>query len=169
MNAKSLVGYYHVLRNRYLEQLAMLPWQDVVKDRRASFDSMRNILLHIINGEDRTINYIIPGLAKEWVSHSPEDFQDMGSIKKREQEVESRTDAYLAKMTPDELERLVEYPMWGKPPVPVRVEDILIHMVLEGIHHFGELIALLWQIDVEPPHMGWVSYVLERNVRASSN
>ena len=137
----------------------MLPWEEVVKGRGASFDSLRDILLHIIGVEDRTINYVIPGRTKDWVSLSPEEFRDMGSIKRRIQEVESKTNAYLAKITPDELDRKVEYPMWGKPPVSVRVEDILVHVVLESIHHFGELIALLWQMDVEPPHMGWITYV----------
>jgi len=47
----------------------------------------------------------------------------------------------------------------GMPPVPVRVEGILIHVAFENVHHFGELIALLWQIDVEPPHMGWIAYL----------
>jgi len=34
-------------------------------------------------------------------------------------------------------------------------EDILIHMFEEEVHHRGELIALLWQMGVEPPSMGW--------------
>jgi uncharacterized damage-inducible protein DinB len=44
----------------------------------------------------------------------------------------------------------------------VRVEDILIHASLENIHHFGELIAMLWQMDVEPPHMGWLGYLQKK-------
>ena len=34
-------------------------------------------------------------------------------------------------------------------------EDVLIHVFEEEIHHRGELIALLWQMGVEPPQMGW--------------
>jgi uncharacterized damage-inducible protein DinB len=41
----------------------------------------------------------------------------------------------------------------------VRVEDVLVHLALENIHHYGELIALLWQMDVEPSHMGWIGYL----------
>jgi uncharacterized damage-inducible protein DinB len=39
--------------------------------------------------------------------------------------------------------------------VEVTAEDILIHVFEEEVHHRGELIALLWQMDVEPPLMGW--------------
>jgi uncharacterized damage-inducible protein DinB len=83
----------------------------------------------------------------------------MDSIRKRAKQVESKTKNYVAKTTPAELERKVQYQRLGKPPVPVRVEDILIHVAFENVHHYGELIALLWQIDVEPPHMGWIAYL----------
>jgi uncharacterized damage-inducible protein DinB len=159
MDPRTLLEYSHALRNRYLEQLATLPWGEVVRGRGASFDSLRNILLHTLDAEDRMVNYVIPGRVKDWVSRSPDDFQDTASIRRRVKEVESKTNVYVAQITPAELERKVEYLRPGMPPLTVRVEDILIHVVLENIHHFGELIALLWQIDVEPPHMGWITYL----------
>lgn len=116
-------------------------------------------MLHTIGVEDRLINYVIAGRTKDWVSRSPDEFHDMDSIKKRAEETESKTKAYLAKLTPAELERKVEFPRPGVPPIMVRVEDVLIHGALENIHHFGELIALFWQMDVEPPHMGWIGYL----------
>jgi uncharacterized damage-inducible protein DinB len=159
VDSRTLMEYSHALRNRYLEQFATLPWEDLVKSRGASFDSLRNILLHTLDAEDRMVNYAIQGRLKNWVSRSPDDFQDIASVRKRVKEVESKTNAYVAKITPAELERKVEYSRPGMPPLTVRVEDILVHVALESIHHFGELIALLWQIDVEPPHMGWIAYV----------
>lgn len=159
MDLKTLMEYSHALRNRYVEQLDTLPWEEVVKSRGASFDSLRNILLHALDAEDRMVNYVIPGRVKDWVSRSPDDFQNIASIRKRAKEVESKTNLYVAKITPAELERKVQYSRPGMPPLTVRVEDILIHVVLENVHHFGELIALLWQIDVEPPHMGWIAYL----------
>jgi uncharacterized damage-inducible protein DinB len=39
--------------------------------------------------------------------------------------------------------------------IEVTAEDILIHVFEEEVHHRGELIALLWQMDIEPPLMGW--------------
>lgn len=159
MDSRNLLEYSHALRNRYLEQLAVLPWEEVVRGRGASFDCLKNILLHTLDNEDRIVNYVIPGRAKDWVSLSPDELRDVASIRKRAKDVESKTKTYVAKMTPAELERKVEYSRAGMPAVPVRVEDILIHVVLENVHHFGELIALLWQIDVEPPHMGWIAYL----------
>jgi uncharacterized damage-inducible protein DinB len=162
MNSKVLVEYSQSVRNRYIEQLAALPWEEVTKDRGASFDSLRNILLHTIDAEDRLVNYIVAGRTRDWVSRSPEEFRDMDSIKKRASETESKTKVYLAKLTAEELDRKVDFPRPGNPPMLVRVEDILIHAALENIHHFGELIAMLWQMDVEPPHMGWLGYLQKK-------
>jgi uncharacterized damage-inducible protein DinB len=43
----------------------------------------------------------------------------------------------------------------GGKPIQVTAEDILIHLFEEEVHHRGELIALLWQMGVEPPLMSW--------------
>ena len=159
MNSKTLVEYSQSVRNKYIEKLAALPWEEVTKNRGASFGSLRNILLHTIDAEDRLVNYIVAGRTKDWISRSPEDFRDMDSIKKHASETESKTKVYLATLTPEALDRKVDFSRPGKSPMLVRIEDILIHAALENIHHFGELIAMLWQMDVEPPHMGWLGYL----------
>ena len=159
MDSKNLFKYSQTLRNRYLEQIAQLPWEEVVKSRGASFDSIRNIFLHTIDAEDNLVNYVIPGRAKDWVSRNPDEFRDIDSIRKCAGEVESKTKAYVTSMGPTELERKVEMPRREMPSIQVRVEDVLVHVALENIHHFGELIALLWQIDIEPPHIGWIGYL----------
>jgi uncharacterized damage-inducible protein DinB len=159
MDSRKLFEYSQALRNRYLEQVASLPWAEVVESRGASFDSLRNILLHTIDAEDRLVNYVIPGRTQDWVSRNPDEFQDTDSIRKRARDVESKAQAYLANIKPEELERKVELSRRGMPTVSVQVEDVLVHAALENIHHFGELIALLWQIDVEPSHLGWIGYL----------
>jgi uncharacterized damage-inducible protein DinB len=159
MDPRNLFEYSQALRNRYLEQIAKLPWEEVIKSRGASFDSLRNILLHTIDAEDRLVNYVIPGRTKDWVSRNPDDFRDIDSVGKRLKEVESKTKTYVTRIDSAELERKVELPRLGTPSILIRVEDILVAAALENIHHFGELIALLWQMDIEPPHMGWINYL----------
>lgn len=159
MDPRLLFEYSQAIRNRYLELMTSLQWADVVKSRGASFDSMRDILLHTIDAEDRLVNYVIPGRTKDWVSRSPNEFQNMDSVRKRSRDVESKAKAYMKGMQNEELDRKVELPRTGMPSISVRVEDVLVHAVLENVHHFGELIALLWQMDVEPPHMGWIPYM----------
>jgi uncharacterized damage-inducible protein DinB len=159
MDPRNLFEYSQAVRNRYWEQIAKLPWEEVIKSRGASFDSLRNILLHTIDAEDRLVNYVIPGRTKDWVSRNPDDFRDLDSVGKRLKEVESKTKAYVTGIGPVELECKVELARPGAPSILVRVEDVLVAAALENIHHFGELIALFWQMGIEPPHMGWIGYL----------
>jgi uncharacterized damage-inducible protein DinB len=161
MDGKKIFEYSQFLRSRYLDTLAGLPWEEVIRNRGASFDSMRNILLHTIDNEDRLVNYVLQGRLKDWAKRNPEDFEDVASVRGRVQEVETKAKAYVAELTSFDLDRMVEYPRMGKPPTSVRIEDILIGLTMENINHLGELITLLWQIDVEPPHMGWTGYLQE--------
>jgi uncharacterized damage-inducible protein DinB len=47
-------------------------------------------------------------------------------------------------MTPEQLEKS---------------EVVLLDFFQEETHHRGELLALLWQMDVEPPHTGFLKFV----------
>ncbi len=160
MDSKMLFEYSQVLRDRYLEQLAKIPWEEVVKNRGASFDSIRNIFLHTVDAEDLLVNCAIRRKYDEQSARrDPNKFHDLDSIRKRVEEVESDTKAYVAKLNARELGEKVEMPRRDGTSLSLRVEDVLVHAALENINHFGELIALLWQIDVEPPHLGWISYL----------
>jgi len=105
MDSKTLVEYSQSVRNRYLEQFATLPWEQISKSRGASFDSLRNIMLHTVDAEDKLVNYTIAGRIKEWVPRNPEEFLNMDSIRKSAEETEAKTRDYLAKLTPAELEK----------------------------------------------------------------
>ena len=37
------------------------------------------------------------------------------------------------------------------------VRDVLIHVTTQELHHRGEIIAILWQMNLQPPDMGWLS------------
>ena len=34
---------------------------------------------------------------------------------------------------------------------------MFLHVITEELHHRGEIIAILWQQDLQPPDMGWLS------------
>jgi uncharacterized damage-inducible protein DinB len=40
---------------------------------------------------------------------------------------------------------------------------VLIHVFTEELHHRGEIIAILWQMDIQPPDMGWLSVMKKTN------
>ena len=158
MKAVKLLAYSQYLKHCYLDTFNRLPWEAFVKDRGASFGSLRNILLHFVSYQDFLINHLLQGDAHEPVIKFDE-FDHMEKIITYSASVDTRVNAYLGRVDDQELLRKVERKFKDGTVVQLTVEDVLIHLFQEEIHHMGEFIALLWQMDIEPPHLGWAKYI----------
>ena len=142
MKTLQLLEYSQFLRHKYLETLSTLPWEDVVKDRGASFPSLRDTFLHMVFVVDAYINYGLQGNTN-YPEVKYNEYDNIEKITKYLEDVESRANANLSKMTPEQL---------------AKNEIVLLDFFQEETHHRGELLALLWQMDVAPPHMGFIQY-----------
>src|SRR5437879_12993731 len=95
----------------------------------------------------------------------------MESLRGYMEKIKPKEKRFLSKLTDKELDRGVQ-PESKTRPHPLR--DALMQVTFEQAHHTGELIALLWQIDVEPPEMTWIDVRLvirgdsERSSEASA-
>jgi uncharacterized damage-inducible protein DinB len=158
MKIIKMLDYSQYLRHAYFDTFTKLPWEEFVNDRGASFDSIRNIFLHCVEVLDRYVNFRILGNA-ELPRINFDDYDSIDKVKAYLDQVESDVNEYFAKVTPEELSRKVEIKYNDDTTVLVTVEDILIHLFQEEIHHIGEFIALLWQMKIEPPHLGWARYI----------
>ena len=159
MKITDLVGYNHVVRGLYLDDMAKMPWAQVVESRSLSFDSMRNVFLHLTHVEDRWVSYTIPGRFKEWVDLDFETFKDINSLQEYSQRVKGNTESYLANISVEELNRQIMVPWADKPNTKISVETALTHMVIEDMIHYGELSAALWQMGLEAPYLAFWWYV----------
>jgi uncharacterized damage-inducible protein DinB len=72
--------------------------------------------------------------------------------------VENRMVGYLDSLSARDLKGKRKVTCDGGETVEVTAEDVLIHVFEEEVHHRGELIALLWQMNIEPPPMGWKEF-----------
>ena len=153
VDIKKLFEFNQEVRHRYFESLARLPWEELVMNREASFQSLRNIFLHTLN----VIDYWLDVLSDEQlcVEMRYDEYTKKGEIYERMGNVEKRLRAYFKTLPPDGLAKKYVRTNDLNEAVEVTAEDILIHLFEEEVHHRGELIALLWQMGVEPPLMGW--------------
>ena len=158
MNTLKLLEYSQFLRHKYLETLSKLPWVEVVKDRGASFPSLRDIYVHMVFVADAYINCALQG-NPNYPSLNYNEYDSIEKITKYLEQVEAKANAYLSKVTPEELSRNIERKRKDGSTILIPVEDMLLDLFQEETHHRGELIALLWQMDVTPPHMGFIQYV----------
>jgi uncharacterized damage-inducible protein DinB len=153
----ALLEYCQELRHRYFDTLSDLSWEDVITDRGASFGSLRNIFLHCVEVLD-LYGRLLRGETR-FTRYNYDDFNSMEQINDKLVAVESKVNRYLSTVTPDELSRSVERKRRVGPSTIATVEDHLFNVFQEEIHHFGEFIALLWQMGVTPPHLGWTRYI----------
>lgn len=153
VDIKNLLEYNEEVRHRYLDALAKLSWNEVVKNREASFHSLRNIFIHSIGAIDHWLDFLTN--EKLCSQGEFEKYISFNDIREYMQRVESRVRKYLYCLTPKKLMKRYMIVNDADQNIEVTAEDVLIHLFEEEVHHRGELIALLWQIGVEPPLMGW--------------
>ena len=155
VDIRTLNAYASRVRRRFLAKVSSLGWEDATRNREASYYSLVGILLHMIDNEEWIVNVVIPGRpATERKKHLPNEFGGFEGVEALLSEVEARTKLYLEGVDAEELGRHVRFTGFIGAD-NMTVEEWLFQTFTEQLYHLGELIALLWQQDVEPPPMQW--------------
>jgi uncharacterized damage-inducible protein DinB len=114
---------------------------------------MRNILIHTLGATDYWLDFL-----KNEKVHADKDFDEYKSfddVKRYMEHVETRMKNYLGSLHAKGLQKEYSIENDAGENVKITAEDVLVHVFEEEVHHRGELIALMWQVDVKPPLMGW--------------
>ncbi len=156
MRVVDLYEYSSRVRRRFADKLRELEWSEVERNREASHYSMKSILIHVIDNEDWIVNWVIKNKSKEYRrERKSEQYLNMKMIMDHLAEVEARTRNYLLKVDDAELSRKVDFVVSSGESFEMTVEESLFQSFTEQLYHMGELIALLWQDNIEPPKMQW--------------
>ena len=155
---KELFMYNHTVRQNYIDEFQKkIPWQEMVRNHDIAWLSLKDTLLHIIWVEDTWINYSIQGLEDPNRPFNYSKYQTWNSIIEYNSRIISKVDEYLSNIKLEDLDRKVWRINNDGIKRTSRIKDVLIHVVTEELHHRGEIIAILWQMNIEPPDMGWLS------------
>lgn len=146
------------VRTKYLSYLASLHPAMLEKDVGASFPSIVRIYCHVLDAYNWWFVSVI-GLGDG--DHNPEVWHSgitMDKVKEETSRTEKAVSAVLERTSPDGLQRPVTWSMTTngvKANHSLKLRDIMWHMVEEELQHRGELNALLWQMDLDPPQTAW--------------
>lgn len=149
---RDLYRYNAKGRRGYIRKIWRLPPKERYRDRGASFPSMVDIYMHIL---DAYRWWFITIVQKK----GPFDEYPLGHRYTRGEAIRetNKLDRMLNKilrdLRPADLGRKFGFPHPGREKVTLR--RILVHMIEEELQHKGELNALLWQIDVDAPVHGF--------------
>ncbi len=153
VDVRKLLDYNEEVRHRYFDALSKLPWRELVKNREASFHSIRNIFIHTLNAVDYWLDFL-----QDEQLHVQREYDDYNSIEEMQgfmEHVEERLTRYSINLASDGFKKEYTVRNDADEVINITAEDVLIHVFEEEVHHRGELIALLWQMGIEPPPMGW--------------
>jgi uncharacterized damage-inducible protein DinB len=153
VDVRELLNYNEEVRHRYVDALAKLSWDELIKNREASFSSIRNILVHTIGATDHWLDLLLK--EKSQGRRGFDEYKSIEDIRTYMEHVEARMRGYTSSLTQEGLAEKYDVKNDLGKIVEVTAEDVLIHVFEEEVHHRGELIALLWQMGIEPPLMGW--------------
>jgi uncharacterized damage-inducible protein DinB len=153
VDVRQLLEYNDRVRCSYFEALTKLPWEEFTKNREASFHSLRNIFVHILGATDYWLDFLKN--EKLRTRRGFDEYRTYEDVRTYMEHVENRMKDYLNSLPSDGLRKKYTIKNDANEIEEVAAEDVLIHVFEEEVHHRGELIALLWQMGVEPPLMGW--------------
>jgi uncharacterized damage-inducible protein DinB len=136
-------AYNSHARKKYLRAILQLPEVEVLKDRGTSYPSILDIFVHVLDGYRYYFFVVKDGQPEKayspWRGHISID-----QLKKREKEVDREIMGSVNSLTEEGLNRKV---MSGA----FEMRDVLNHMIEEELQHRGELNAIFWQININPP------------------
>ena len=152
VDIKDLLAYNDAERRAFFKAFAKLSWGEFTKNRKASFDSIRNIFIHTLNATDYWLDFLQN--ENQCSKKKFEEYKTLKEIGTYMQHVENRMTKYIQSLSPEDLKKKYTGRRKGKLET-VTAEDILVHVFEEEVHHRGELIALFWQIGIKPPLIGY--------------
>jgi uncharacterized damage-inducible protein DinB len=135
-------NYNSHVRKRYLRAILALPKEEALKDRGASYPSILDIFVHVLDGYRFFFLGVIDKRGENeyepWVGTAT--LQD---LKEREKLVDAMVMNKINSLTEKDLDKITldEYDL----------KSVLNHMVEEELQHRGELNALFWQSNLDPP------------------
>lgn len=147
---RALYRYNSRVRKRYLRAIWTLPVKERYRDRGASFPSLVDIFLHVL--DDYRYWFRAVYASELGVPEFPLG-QRLSLAKARQEEriVDRMVKRMVDHLTPADLRRILTTPRGRR----LTLREMLLHMFEEEIQHRGELNALLWQMDVDPPVLGY--------------
>ena len=160
MDYKEIFGYYKRQRAKLVEVLEKMPNEEFVRNRELSLFSIKDVLAHTVMVEDNWLHYRAAGISTD-SSVKLDDFENLQDIKKYMVEVDLKTGKLLGRMTEKDLQKEVRRTGRDGKVNVYSFEQILYHVPIEIIYHFGEIFGELWKMNIDPLYYSYLAYLGE--------
>ncbi len=160
--ARAWIQWLAETRKGYLEKLLELPPKERLRDRGASFPSIQDIFLHIL---DNNVWWLDSVPRNRQESHTEvKGNLSPSEIRRAAGRIGRASQALAKSLTPARLDQsfVVRGEQGNGKLFEMRsnLRTIIWHLIEEELQHRGEMNALFWQMDVEAPTRAWFSSAL---------
>jgi uncharacterized damage-inducible protein DinB len=163
---RTLYEYNAWANHRSLEAASNLTNEQFTKPMGSSFGSVRDTLAHIFSAEWIWLERFHGRSPKAFPDAS--EFENVAILRAKWAEQDARLLAFVAKLTQDDLNRVMEYntmkfgmysnPLWQS----------MQHVVNHGTYHRGQITTLLRQLGAQPILTDLMHYYRERSMAAGA-
>ncbi len=142
-----LINHNLLCRDPLFQTLEKLDSEEFLKITGAGEESVRDILVHIMNAEKFWISSL-KGIKTE--KSKIESFQDIQSIRDEWSKVSTETEEFIRNLPEDRLHH-VRSVRSGNRTISFTMAKALLHITTHETHHRGFLIGLIRQKGLNPP------------------
>ena len=150
--------YNRVARQRYFDTLAKLPPAELNRERGASFPTLLDIVGHSLGGIATWIVRMSAVNGERFKLDGIPEPQNLDDLRALGKVLDGYVDEFFARLKEEDLDRtflVPKHPPWWDEDFTTSFRNTLLHVIEHELQHRGELNALLWQIDVDPPILNW--------------
>jgi uncharacterized damage-inducible protein DinB len=155
---REVFAYNTFVRKRYLAFFAKLSKETLTKDREASYPSILDIFVHVLY--DRSSWFYTYRTGKQDGRVVPEtEIRSLADVRSLETKVDRYIANFMRKLSPEDVNKPFRFTVIAGPEegqlITWSLKGMLWHLVEEELQHRGEINALLWQEDIDPPVTSW--------------
>jgi uncharacterized damage-inducible protein DinB len=150
--------YNKVARRRYLETLSKLSPEELSRERGASFPTLLDIYGHSLGGTETWIVRMSALFGEPYARFDGPENWSIDELRRYDEATQDKVDRFFSQLSEEDLNRaylVPKLPPWWEEDFTTSIRSTLLHVIEHELQHRGELNALLWQIDVEPPILDW--------------
>jgi uncharacterized damage-inducible protein DinB len=153
--------YFKKARAKLVVALEKMPNEEFTKNRGLSFDSIKDVFVHTVMVEDNWLHYRFAGLGTG-TDRKLQDFKNIEDVKKYIAEVDAKTAKLFGRITEQDLRKPVKSRRPDGTETVYPLEQVLFHLPIEIIYHFGEIFAEFWKMNLDVPYYSYLAYSKEK-------